>query len=341
MENLIDIQKKIVPEVLSVMEKRYAILKKICMEQPIGRRGLASKLGLSERNVRSEVEFLKDQGFIDTQTSGMSITQEGMLILEGLENFIVQIRGLYKIEEIIKEKLGIKKVLVVPGNFDQDEFVIADIAKAAGKYLMSIIKKNSVIGVSGGSTMFEFSNRLTNNTKYKEVVVVPTRGGLGEKFEIQSNNIAAILSKNLGAHYKLLHVPDNIEKEVLHGLTSQPDVKEVLDYIKKLDILIFGVGRADQMAQRRKMKEDQIKKIIQDGAVSEVFGYYFDQDGNPIYETSTVGLDIEQFKSIKTPIALAGGSEKAQAIISISKINKDLTLVLDEGAAGSILEIYK
>ena len=49
--------KKIVPELIELFEKRYTILRNIYISQPIGRRALASCLGLGERVVRSETDF--------------------------------------------------------------------------------------------------------------------------------------------------------------------------------------------------------------------------------------------------------------------------------------------
>ncbi|MCD5415435.1 MAG: sugar-binding transcriptional regulator, partial [Clostridiales bacterium] len=44
MEELINVQKKIVPEIFKLLERRYDILRTIAMFQPIGRRSLANKL---------------------------------------------------------------------------------------------------------------------------------------------------------------------------------------------------------------------------------------------------------------------------------------------------------
>ena len=45
---------------------------------------------------------------------------------------------------------------------------------------------------------------------------------------------------------------------------------------------------------------------------------------------------MEDFLSINDAIAVAGGEEKAEAIIAISQLRKDLVLVIDEAAANKI-----
>ena len=62
MQEILRLQKKIVPELVEVLEKRYNVLRTIYYNQPIGRRILANQLNLGERIVRTEINFLKSQG---------------------------------------------------------------------------------------------------------------------------------------------------------------------------------------------------------------------------------------------------------------------------------------
>lgn len=45
--------------------------------QPVGRRSLSQSLQITERVLRSETDFLKDQDLIAISTSGMRLTEEG------------------------------------------------------------------------------------------------------------------------------------------------------------------------------------------------------------------------------------------------------------------------
>ena len=81
MNRLLEAQKKLLPDLLTVMQKRYDILQYIRLAEPIGRRSLATSLGLSERILRAEVQFLKEQNLLDVKTSGMMLTSEGHALL--------------------------------------------------------------------------------------------------------------------------------------------------------------------------------------------------------------------------------------------------------------------
>ena len=119
-QEILAVQKKIVPELVDVLEKRYNILRTIYFNQPIGRRVLASELSLGERIVRTEINFLKEQNLIEINTLGMSVTEEGIRVVEQLKDFMHEIKGLNDVEKFIKKSLGVKDVIIVPGDVESN-----------------------------------------------------------------------------------------------------------------------------------------------------------------------------------------------------------------------------
>ena len=339
MENLIKIQQKLIPQALETMQKRYSILRQISLSEPIGRRSLSNILGMSERIIRSETEFLKGQGLIHVDLSGMIITDEGLMLLEDLKEVINNITGISKLEERIKEKLKIKKIIVVPGSYDENETLLKDIAKCACNYFIDILKDKDIVAITGGTTMLEFARNLKVDKKYPDVRIVPARGSVGKEIETQSNNIVANIGKKLNSHYSLLHIPDILGKEAMETLSEEPEIKKTLDYIKNADVLIFGIGKAEEMAHRRKLSRENVDEIVTKGAVGEAFGYYFNKEGEIVHEINTVGIDLETFKSIKETIAVFAGSNKAEAAIAISKLKSDMVLITDESTCYKILDL--
>ncbi|MBF1054142.1 MAG: sugar-binding protein, partial [Parvimonas sp.] len=83
----------------------------------------------------------------------------------------------------------------------------------------------------------------------------------------------------------------------------------------------------------------EINLLNEKAAVSEAFGNYFDNNGNIVYSSNTIGLDMEQYLRINEVIAIAGYGEKYKAIISICNIRKDMTLITDKETAKQILAI--
>ncbi|WP_352417957.1 sugar-binding domain-containing protein [Proteiniborus sp.] len=339
MKDLIELQRKIAPEIIDIIEKRYSILRNIYYNQPIGRRALANNLSLGERVIRTEVSILKEHGLLDIETNGMNVTEEGRLVIEDLKDYIHGLKGLNSLEKKIKDMLNINRVYIVPGDSSGDILTFRDMGKTASTVIKQVVNDGDIIGITGGTTMAQLAEEMSIEKTKRNVTVIPARGGLGKDLETQSNNIAAKIAKKLGGSYRLLQVPDNVGAEALKALMTVHEVKEVLEIIKNMNVLVFGIGRADVMARRRDLQQDKINKINSEGAVAEAFGHYFNTNGDIVLETSTIGLSLEDFKNINTVIGVAGGKEKAEAIVAVCKLHSNMAIVIDEAAARKILSM--
>ncbi|CAB1262064.1 transcriptional regulator of gapA (CggR-fructose-1,6-bisphosphate) [Clostridiaceae bacterium BL-3] len=341
LEDILKFQQKIVPELIGLLKKRYDILRTIYYNQPVGRRVLANNLGIGERIVRAEINFLRAQGFIEINAPGMTVTVEGEEIINKLKDFIRELRGLSEIEKFIKDNLELKDIIIVPGDCDKDKTVVNEIGRTAANYFKSIVKDNDIIALTGGSTVKAVIDNITEASNLKNVLVVPARGGMGRNVETQANTLSAKLANKIAGTYKLLHVPDNLSDEAVKTIIKEKDVKDIIKNIYNADILIYGIGRAYKMAKRRGMSEDKIGEIQLKGAVGEAFGYYFDKQGKIIYSTPSIGIKNERIGKIKTLIAVAGGSSKAEAMLAVERNNRNSILITDEGAARQIVKFIK
>lgn len=336
--DLIKLEKKIVPEMFKVLELRYDILRSIHFNQPIGRRNLAQNLNIKERTIRNEINVLKELDLLNVETMGMYITEEGKELIEDLKDVIHSLRGISELEKELQNILGLKKVIIVPGSLTENNMALKDMGKVSSNYLKNLIEKDSIIGITGGTTMAALAEEMSKGKVADNILVIPARGGLGKDVETQSNNVAANLAKKLEGKYKLLHIPDNMDTTTLNAVMNLPNINEIIKLIEEMNILVFGIGRADTMANRRNLPKEKIDELLTEGAVAEAFGHYFDIKGNEIWEYKTVGLSLEKFKTIDKVIGVAGEEEKAEAIMAIANLKPDMTLITDEFAARKILE---
>ena len=215
MQEILELQKKVVPELVNVLEKRYNLLRTIHHNQPIGRRILSEKLNIGERSVRTETTFLKEQGLIEIHSSGMVITDDGDQVLKKLKNFIHQIKGLTDIENRVKSLLNLKKVIVVPGDVEENQLVLKDLGKACSNYVKDYLKDNCIIALTGGSTLREVVEAFPKINNYSNIQVVPARGGMGKNVETQANTLAASLAKKLNGTYKMLHISESLRLDII------------------------------------------------------------------------------------------------------------------------------
>lgn len=337
--SLIDIQKRILPDLLQIMQKRYLILQYINVMQPVGRRNLSASLNLTERVLRSEVEFLKDQKLISMSAQGMALTNEGQEILESLERVMRDIMGINTLERQLKERMGIRKVIVVPGDSDQSPWVKSELGRATAVSMKDLLHSKNIVAVTGGSTMAAVADMLTSDFGQKDLLFVPARGGIGEDVKNQANTICAIMADKTHSRHRLFYVPDQVSSEFYESLIKEPMIFEVMNLVKSASMVLHGIGDAITMAERRNTSPEDLRKILEGNAVGEAFGYYFNEAGEIVHKVLTIGLQLSDLENIGDVIAVAGGASKAKAIRAyMKKAPSSTILITDEGAAKQLLQ---
>ncbi|MFC5401250.1 sugar-binding transcriptional regulator [Cohnella soli] len=338
MRKIVDIQKKLLPDILQVMEKRYDILHRIGLAGMIGRRTLAASVDMTERVLRAELELLRAQGLLDMAPSGMTLSASGKQLVEEMEPIVKELFGLSDMEDRLREAFGLKRVIIVSGDSDESEHTKMELGRAGSRVLRESLSSGDVVAVMGGSTMARMASQFSNPSQWKDNWFVPARGGLGESVDYQANTIAAELAKRAGARYRMLHVPDHLSEEAYQTIMQEPNVREVVDMIRGARIVVHGIGDAITMASRRKLSEETKDELAKDGALAEAFGYYFDRAGKVVHRMATAGLRLDDIESAGLVIGIAGGRSKGEAIASVMRFGHDDVLVTDEAAAAEALK---
>jgi central glycolytic genes regulator len=333
------LHRKIAPELIGLIEERYDILRHIQYAEPVGRRALALMLEKGERSVRAQVDFLKNAGLVDFSPMGMTLTPEGQLMQSDLAEYIRVLHGLTMLETELSEKLGITQVMIIPGDSEANTMVRRELGRATANVLDQYLTDNNmIVAVSGGTVMANVAEAI--HFTRPSVTVVPARGGLGEQVEYQANTIAATMATKLGGKYRMLHVPDGVSEEMMGAmLMDNSNLVSVAEMIKQANVLIHGIGQAQEMAMRRGSDDEFVDKLINSGAVGEALGHYCTLTGKNIYITSSVGLQLDNLADIGLVIAVAGGRKKAEAIVAVISAGGQDLLITDESAARAIQSI--
>ena len=239
-----------------------------------------------------------------------------------------------------KKQLGIKKVVIVPGDASSEQSIQQLLGKEAAEFLTTIAKKDQTVAITGGSTVASLTNFLSPSKSLSGLTFVAARGSLGNEVNLQANTLVSQFALKCGANFHTLYLPENLSEIAFMTMVQEPIVKEVLDLYDNIDLVIHGIGSAKDMALRRYSSEAVIEMLHEKKAVGEAFGYYFDESGEIIYRINTIGIQLEQVKQSPHIMAVAGGSKKAKAIQAYFKNDaaKQTVLITDEGAANAILQ---
>lgn len=336
---MLSLIERVAPGTIGVLMRRLEILGEIHRSSPIGRRALAQKLNLTERTLRSEVDILRDEKLIRADTTGMRLSDRGQSTMQALAQLLERQTTIQRQETALAEMLGIQSCTIVcrdDEKVDAKEQLADSVVKLVEKLLDN---QSQTIGVMGGTTMRSVANAFESRlVDASNVLFVPARGGASDSPDIQPNQIAARMAELTGAKSRTLNAPEHVSAETHSLLLEEPEIKKTLRFLSEAILVIFSIGRAMEMANRFKLKQQDLDKLEEHGAVAEAFGEFLDQDGKVVHKVARIGLSAEQLSEIPNLLAVAGGANKAQAIQAYMKTAPPHTqLVTDQAAAQMIL----
>jgi len=332
-------QQRLLPEMNPLLQSRFRILQSVQLMQPIGRRTLAESLKMTEREIRKETDILREQGLLDSQKSGMVCTSDGELVIEQLRALVYEWSGLTQLGKKLENQLGLQHVLVVPGDYNDDETVLALLGKEAAQQFLSKIASEQVVAVTGGKSVASLAQFLQPVDGQQNITFVAARGGIGHEMQMQANTLVATFAMQMKAQHRTLFLPEHLSEQAYQAMLTEPMVTEIMAYYDRADCVIHGIGSAEEMALRRNSSAEDLRILEEKGAVSEAFGYYFNAEGEIVHRIRTIGIQLEQVEKSKHIIAVAAGKQKVDAMLSYFKVAPKQTIfITDEAAAKAIAE---
>ena len=208
---------RIAPDLMADIGRRAQVLSSIESMQPVGRRALAARLNLPEREVRAAAAALKEQGLISMDAAGMQLTPQAIEVLSGAHDLSRAMFGLTKLEQALSRLLSVPHVVVVSGNADADPQVLKEVGRAAAHRVHKLMQSGMTLAVTGGRTMSEMAHGIQSATPMN-VMVVPARGGMGSSVETQANAVAAEIARRVGGHHRVMHLPDSLDAAAMQEM---------------------------------------------------------------------------------------------------------------------------
>lgn len=330
----------IAPDLMQEVELRALILERIAALGPIGRRALAQRLHLAEREVRSAADALKASGCIAQSAAGMELTDFGRGLVDAARAVSRGRRSLSSMELSLARLLGVERVCIVHGDADLDESVLEEAARAAAAQLRFLLQDAHILAVSGGKTMAHVAQSISLAAPM-DVTVVPAQGGVGGSMRTQANTLAEAFAEKLGGQCRLLHLPEGVSPAAAQEFMNLPAVREAYELLTHADVLLYGIGRAQETARRRALSAGERDALSRQGAAAEILGFFLNAQGQVVGTRSSIALRAQELGARIQTAAVAAGRSKAEAILAACLHHPHRLLVTDEGAALKILELLR
>lgn len=268
---------------------------------------------------------------------------------------IVQIRvvnpfaNIDLLTQTLQEKLQISTVIVVPGANKTQNQIRKHLGYATARYLESSIQTGDVVGMGWGRTLHEVVHALESGGD-KKLTAVPLMGGLGQVSpSFQVHSMSRVFCEKLGGTWQPLYVPAIVENpEVRQSLLASSDAQQVKTQWARLTVALMGIGNIDlgpevQMLFADYLDDGRFTYLAQLRAVGDICMRFFDVDGQPIVDglPGVMSIELAQLRQVPRRIGVAGGAEKAEAILGAVRGGYINVLITDETAVTRILEIIK
>ena len=250
----------------------------------------------------------------------MEAKEEGMVRIEIIDT--KNLKKLLNLEDAIKNRYNLKYVKLVDVNSADLDTVTSRLAAEGARHLDRYIHGGMKIGIGWGNTLSAMVGFLTPNNTISDLEVYTLLGGACSEANFQPNLLAQSLINLYGGSSYIINAPFVCHSYLLCSeIKKEPSIANILKATRSLDIAIVGIGREPNQEHLEKsyyhFPPDIIDEIIKAGAVGDICGNFFDENGN-ICKTSVadrvVSIDINDLKQCSNVIAIAGGPAKVRSI---------------------------
>ena len=293
---------------------------------------------------KTQRELAKDQGISRQKVQRLLRQARELGIVE------INIRNLPEIsldlENRLKSHFELRDIVVVTSHAGEAERRHS-VARAAANYLERHLADGMVVTVGMGGNTGEVPD-FFNPSRKIECTFVPAMGNsphVGES--INPNDICQKLAEKAKARSMLLYAPTYVsDNKVRDILFAQEAVEPILIQAKQAHIAMIGIGTPSDDATLVRMdclSPAQARRLALNGAVGDILGQYFDQEGHLIkfemYER-LIGLTIKDLRKIPTVIAVASEKGKSKAILGALRTGAIHVLITDSDNAQEVLRMY-
>lgn len=251
-----------------------------------------------------------------------------------------------ELEKALKKAFNLKNVVVSPAPIE-DRNAVKIVGTELAGYLHNFLRQKStkLFGVGWGETL-NYAVQTINTGNRPDLEIISAFGTLPRGSDFNSFGVATRLASAFSANCTYLPLPlYSSSRESRDIILVQEVFQEVFEKIRIADGIVVSTG---DMSNRSLLirhgipRDVDVNELIEVGAVGDILGYFLDAEGriidHPIAERA-LGLNPFEYKGKGNTILAAGGRYKKKIILAALKSGIFDTLITEEGAAESVLEL--
>ena len=311
---------------------------------------------------RLELYYRKSQSQKDiAQALGVSAATVSRLLKrafdEGLVRVELDLPRREQLEAGLVERFGLRDAVVVAAGGRGD--VKEELGTAAAAYFEKIAANGLRVGLSCGFTLYQTIRQL-HERRFRDLALYPLSGeSTLELVDLFPNTLVGMMAAKYRPHVRAFALPvqvlgshAEIERE-RRRLLKRGEVRRIYEAANNVDIALVGIGLIGEatagfcsLAEFYGVSVGRLRAL---GVVGEINYHPFGKDGEIIERRElrpltrrVLGVPAHRLRELSTMygrlvIAVAGGSDKREAIAGAMRGRFANVLVTDEETAAALL----
>lgn len=241
----------------------------------------------------------------------------------------------------VRDHLELDEAVVVAAGGGVAE-VRRQVGTAAAHLLNATLSSDDVVGVGWGRTLTAMTEALTS---LPPISVVQLTGAVGSDLRDSPVEILRKVSLTAGGSAHPIFAPLIVDDAVTAAaFRRQPDVAAALRLFGRLTVAVVAVGSWNPPSSQLRdfMSQQERTKLENRGVRAEVTAILIDDDGSLVDEDFAdrcLSISARELGRVPRVIAVAGGTDKANAVAAVTRSGLITTLVTDRALAEQVLTL--
>ncbi|WP_448335969.1 sugar-binding transcriptional regulator [Bellilinea sp.] len=309
------------PEHISTREQLLARVAWLYYEQDLTQAEIGARLGLSRITVNRLLKEARQSGIVEIRIRPVSFD--------------------LPLVEMLLQRFSLQDAWLVPAVEETGEELAQSLAQMAALVLAQRLQEGWTVGIGISRTISYLPDFLVLD-KPVNCRFATLMGGLYFRPVEMSHNfdILTRLAVATGGEAYYLPLPTFVsEPATREHLLADPLIQRSLNVARQADMAVFSVGTVDPAAllvQAGILGEEDLKELLEYGAVGDVLGYFFDRNGRLVpaaVHQRLLGISLEDLRRIPLKMLVAGGEPKRRAVHATLRSGLVDVLVTDTATA--------
>jgi deoxyribonucleoside regulator len=293
-------------------------------EEELSQKEIAERLGVSRSLIAHYLQNAREAGIVRIQ------------IVDPTDSCT-------ELASALIEVTGVMNITVIPNPRGSQDLSLRAVADAAAEHLAASLEDGNTLGLAWGRTTAAVVDLLAS-TRAQRIDVLPLMGESGHSgLHSQMNSLVMQAALCLGAKAHFLSLPMVVGSSRLRNeLENETGISDVIDRWDRIDLACVGIGVVPPVpGMVVYIGDEHLPRLIEDGAVGDMCGIYYDRDGRIIesgLEDRMIAASAEQLKAAGSLVAVACGEDKGVAVLGALRTGLVSTLFIDQAMAERILE---